>query len=151
MVWIRSPVVSASRMRNANVGAAANRSALPPTQSNTRSLIAYHLAPGAQPSEEGIDLVPGLRAAVEALPMQLDDAGQLVAGVDRHLVALETRRAPAQQQRLDIWRGVGQRRIVAQHLAPGVQWQQRFSRAGRAGIERDPPVKLRVEEDERHP
>src|SRR5512132_1340739 len=107
MVWTRWPLVSATRSRNSSVGTAAQRSGLASRQSKTSSAMVGDLAAPPQAGEEGVDRRPRLLAAVEALPVQLDQADQLVAGVDRGEVAVEAAAGAVQDQRLHVGDQVG--------------------------------------------
>src|ERR1700704_5781362 len=96
-----APVVSAIRSRSVMAGTTAYRSALAPTQSNTRSTIAPSRevgGPGPDRGEELVDVLVRLRAAVEALPVRPDQPDQLVAHVDRDQEAL----AVADEDRLHL-------------------------------------------------
>src|SRR4051794_22593459 len=94
------PPVSSTRRRKTSVGVAAYGSGRTPRQSNTRSAMPHHrLTPVPQAGEEAVDALPGLLAAVEALPVRPYQPDQRVAGVDRHEVGAGV---AVDEERLDV-------------------------------------------------
>src|SRR5262245_63386804 len=102
--------------------------------------------------KERLDVTPCLRAAVEASPASADDAGQLVADVDRDEEALEAVAAAqsVDEDRLDVGLHLLQDRIGLDEVLPGLEREQRFGRARRARIEAHDPAERRVAKQECH-
>ena len=101
--------------------------------------------------EERLQLGAGVGAAVEAPPRGAQPPHELVAGVDRHEVALGSAIAAlgVDQERLHVRCHRGQLGVVAGHVGPGVEGQQGLRGAGRARVERDHGRQARVDEEER--
>src|SRR3569833_3779150 len=90
MVFTVRPPPSVIRSRKTSVGEAAYGSERTLRHSKARSatgvLSRHPLGAVAQGGDEGLARGPRLLAAVKALPVHPDPAGQLVADVDRHEV-----------------------------------------------------------------
>src|SRR5689334_16502057 len=133
-IWVRRaiectrrPVSSATRRSNSSVGPAAKGSGRAPVQANRTLELPRE---GLQLREVGVDGRPRLAAAVEAAPVQLDQADEPVAGVDRH----EQARHPApHEHRLDVGLQLGGQASGPDARAPGVEGELALRGPGRAG------------------
>src|SRR5882757_487725 len=126
-VCIRTPVLSVTRSVASRLGLAAYGSATAAVQANPSWGISAFLfwgwqlaGPVADVGEEGVDPLPCLAAAVEALPVHPDQPDQLVADVDRHQQEVRHPADLAQQQRLDVELHLGRQPGAAKALFPGV-------------------------------
>src|SRR5262249_43373269 len=100
--------------------------------------------------KEGLLLLRRPRPAVEAPPALPDDAGQLVARVDRDEEAVEPAAIlPAvHQQRLDVWDEGLEDGVRLHHLLPRLEWQLGFGGARRARVEGHHAAERGIDEEE---
>ena len=134
-------VFSVMRSRNMIVGTAAYGSGA--RVEHLEGEVA-HRAFARTPSKNASSASCASRAAVETAPQRSQLADELVAGVDRHEIALALASSPGRRAR-----GTPRRRAPASaqlgvrggELVPRVERQQRLGRAGRARVERGTPAR----------
>src|SRR5215213_4708216 len=100
--------------------------------------------------EESLYLLPDFPAAAQAPPAHSDEAHEAVALVHGNQEVFPRSPHPVYQERLHVPLHPRQHRVALFQFLPGAQFQERFRRPHRAGIERDYPPGRRAVEEERH-
>src|SRR5262249_31013486 len=153
MAWIGVPVVSAMRSANDRVGAAAYRSAVAPTQSNTNSAISASLRPRraapAQVVDECRDGLARLVTAVETFPSHTYLADQRVASIDGCPDRVEPGVRAVYEDRLYVGPQRAEQRVLALEARPLGEIELALRGTARARIAADDAIEFRVDEEER--